>query len=93
MADLIDAVIQISTPVKLAWIICLVWAVAQREWYRRARSEESEAARREAVSGSAPQAAEPEPLESDGLVRRALRLCVGTGRGARGRQRRATAER
>ncbi len=51
MADLIDAVMQISTPVKLAWIICLVWAVAQREWYRRARSEESETARREAVSG------------------------------------------
>ena len=51
VADLIDAVMQISTPVKVAWIICLVWAVAQREWYGRARSEESETARPEAVSG------------------------------------------
>lgn len=64
---------QISMPVKVGWIVCLIWAVAQLEWYKRLRAEEFEEleeesrpapARREAVAHSAP-APEFEPLEFD----------------------------
>ena len=65
MADLIDVVSQISTPVKVGWLICLAWAAMQLEWYRRVRTEKPEPehrsapARPEAVSG---------PARTDSLV-------------------------
>ncbi len=37
MGDMMDLFQQISTSVKLGWIVCLVWAVVQIVWYRRAR--------------------------------------------------------
>ncbi len=37
MVGIMDLFQQISTSVKLGWIVCLVWAVVQIAWYRRAR--------------------------------------------------------
>ncbi len=37
MGGLMDLFQQISTSVKLGWIVCLVWAVVQIAWYRHAR--------------------------------------------------------
>ena len=35
MADLIDALNHLSTSIKAAWILWLVWSVVQIGWYRR----------------------------------------------------------
>ncbi len=37
MGGIVDLFQQISTSVKLGWIVCLVWAVVQIAWYRHAR--------------------------------------------------------
>ena len=38
MADLMSVVHLISTPIKGAWILWLVWSVVQVGWYRRAQA-------------------------------------------------------
>jgi hypothetical protein len=37
VADFIFSLNHVATPIKLAWILWLVWAVVQVGWYRRAR--------------------------------------------------------
>lgn len=42
MGGMIDLFQQISTSVKLGWIVCLVWAVVQILWYRRLSADQIE---------------------------------------------------
>lgn len=38
LAAVIDLIRDISTPVKLGWMLWVIWCAAQFEWYRRGRA-------------------------------------------------------
>jgi hypothetical protein len=41
MRDLLFVVAGLSTPVKVAWAVWMLWGVGQLLWYRRSRTQDS----------------------------------------------------